>query len=212
MIGLPNQSIANIKESLNRIISFNPEHISVYSLILEEGTKLYKAYENNKIELPDEELERNMYWYVKNTLENNGYVHYEISNFSKKGYESKHNISCWNQEEYIGFGVNAHSYIDGTRYSNTENLEEYIRQEDNIIHEKQTLEDMQKEYMLLGLRKIEGVSIQKFKNKFGENPIFLFRNELNKLVAEELLEVDGDNIKLTNKGLDLANLVWERFV
>jgi len=227
MIGLSNQSIANIRESLNRIISFNPEHISVYSLILEEGTKLYKAYENNKIELPDEELERNMYWYVKNILENNGYKHYEISNFSKEGLESKHNLNCWNQEEYIGFGVAAHSYVDGTRYSNTENMEEYIKVIDSnvvaapmgdleivrrIIHEIQTLEDMQKEYMLLGLRKIEGVSIQKFKNKFGENPIFLFRNELNKLVAEELLEVDGDNIKLTNKGLDLANLVWERFV
>ena len=227
MIGLSNQSIANIRESLNRIISFNPEHISVYSLILEEGTKLYQAYENNKIELPDEELERNMYWYVKNILENNGYKHYEISNFSKEGLESKHNLNCWNQEEYIGFGVAAHSYVDGTRYSNTENMEEYIKVIDSnvvaapmgdleivrrIIHEIQTLEDMQKEYMLLGLRKIEGVSIQKFKNKFGENPIFLFRNELSKLVEEELIEVDGDIIKLTNKGLDLANIVWEEFV
>ena len=222
MIGLPNQSIQNIKESLNKVISLNPEHISVYSLILEEGTKLYQKYENNEIELPDEELERNMYWYVKNTLENNGYNHYEISNFSKKGYESKHNLNCWEQKEYIGFGLNAHSYIDGVRYSNTESLEEYIRGNQKgsdhfwsprqVIHEKQTLEDMKKEYMLLGLRKIEGISIQKFEEKFVENPIFLFRNELNKLVEQDLLEVDGDIIKLTNKGLDLANLVWEEFV
>ena len=164
-----------------------------------------------------------MYWYVKNTLENNGYTHYEISNFAKPGYESKHNVSCWNQEEYIGFGVAAHSYINGARYSNTNKLEEYINRGDQkgsdhfwspfkIIHEVQTKEDMQKEYMLLGLRKIEGVSVQKFKNKFGETPIFLFRNELNKLVEEDLIIVDGDNIKLTNKGLDLANLVWEEFV
>lgn len=212
MIGLPNQSIQNIKVSLNKIINLNPEHISVYSLILEEGTMLYQKYENKKIELPDEELERNMYWYVKNTLENNGYNHYEISNFSKKGYESKHNINCWEQKEYIGFGLNAHSYLEGVRYSNTENLEEYIRKADKIIHEKQTIEDMKKEYMLLGLRKIEGISIQKFEEKFIENPIFLFRNELNKLVEEELLEVDGDVIRLTNKGLDLANIVWEEFV
>ena len=227
MVGLPNQSIANIKESLNKVILLNPEHISVYSLILEEGTKLYKKYEEKQIELPDEEIERNMYWYVKNTLENNGYIHYEISNFARKGYESKHNTNCWNQEKYIGFGVNAHSYINGVRYSNTESIEEYINtifkhvgvaplgdpKKSNItIHEQQTLEDMQKEYMLLGLRKIEGVSIQSFKNKFGENPIFLFRNELSKLVEEELIIVDGDNIKLTNKGLDLANLVWEEFV
>ena len=212
MIGLPNQSIANIKDSLNKIINLNLEHISVYSLILEEGTKLYKKYEENKIELPDEELERNMYWYVKNTLENNGYIHYEISNFAKDGYESKHNISCWKQEEYIGFGVNAHSYIDRTRYSNKESIEEYIGKFDKIIHEKQTIEDMQKEYMLLGLRKIEGISVQEFKNKFGDNPIFLFRNELSKLVEEDLVEIDGDIIKLTNKGLDLANLVWQEFI
>ena len=212
MIGLPNQSISDIKDSLNKITNLNPEHISVYSLILEEGTKLYKKYEENKIELPDEELERNMYWYVKNTLENNGYTHYEISNFSKEGYESKHNISCWRQEEYIGFGVNAHSYIDGIRYSNKESIEEYIKNFDKTVHEKQNIEDMQKEYMLLGLRKIEGISVQEFKNKFGDNPIFLFRNELSKLVEEDLIEVDGDIIKLTNKGLDLANQVWQEFI
>ena len=212
MIGLPNQSISDIKDSLNKIINLNPEHISVYSLILEEGTKLYKKYEKNQLDLPDEELERNMYWYVKNTLENNGYIHYEISNFAKDGYESKHNISCWKQEEYIGFGINAHSYIDGIRYSNTESIEEYIENFEKIIHEKQTIDDMQKEYMLLGLRKIEGISVQEFKNKFGDNPIFLFRNELSKLVEENLLEVDGDIIKLTNKGLDLANQVWQEFI
>lgn len=212
MIGLPNQSISNIKQSLNKVINLNPEHISVYSLILEEGTKLYKEYEEKQIELPDEELERDMYWYVKNTLENNGYIHYEISNFAKKGYESKHNISCWRGEEYIGFGVAAHSYLNNTRYSNTESIEEYINGTDKIIHEKQIIEDIQKEYMLLGLRKIDGISVQEFKNKFGDNPIFLFRNELSKLVEEDLIEVDGDDIKLTNRGLDLANRVWQEFI
>lgn len=112
MIGLPNQNIQDIKESLEKIITLNPEHISVYSLILEEGTKLYKKYEEGKIQLPDEELERNMYWYVKNTLEQNKYKHYEISNFAKEGYESKHNTNCWEQEEYLGFGVASHSYIN----------------------------------------------------------------------------------------------------
>lgn len=233
MIGLPNQRIENIKQSLNKIIELNPEHISVYSLILEEGTTLYKKYQEKEIELPDEELERNMYWYVKNTLENNGYIHYEISNFAKMGYESKHNINCWDQKDYIGIGTAAHSYINGIRYSNTPDIEEYvganlvrntqkeyrntpnhanINKEYQTIHETQTKEDMQKEYMLLGLRKIKGVSIQKFKNKFGENPIFIFKNELSKLVEENLLEIDGDDIKLTNKGLNLANLVWEEFI
>ncbi len=209
IIGLPDQRIENIKNSLEKVLSLNPEHISVYSLILEEGTLLYKKNENKEITLPDEELERNMYWYVKNTLENNGYIHYEISNFAKEGFESKHNLDCWNQEEYIGFGLGAHSYINKTRYSNE--LKEKFEYEKSI-HEIQEKFDTQKEYMLLGLRKIKGISIQNFKNKFGENPIFLFRQELNKLVEEDLITVDGDNIKLTNKGLDLANIVWEEFV
>ena len=212
MIALPNQTIQDIKENLEKIIKLNPEHISVYSLILEEGTPFYNKYNENKIKLPDEELERNMYWYVKNTLENNGYMHYEISNFSKKGFESKHNMNCWNQEEYLGFGVAAHSYNNKIRYSNTNSIEEYIKGSNKIIHEEQTLEDMQKEYMLLGLRKIEGINIQKFKNKFAQNPIFIFKEQLNKLVYEELIIVDGNEIKLTNKGLDLANIVWEEFV
>ncbi len=212
MIALPNQTIQDIKENLEKITKLNPEHISVYSLILEEGTPFYNKYNENKIKLPDEELERNMYWYVKNTLENNGYMHYEISNFSKKGFESKHNMNCWNQEEYWGFGVAAHSYNNRIRYSNTNSIEEYIKGSNKIIHEEQTLEDMQKEYMLLGLRKIEGINIQKFKNKFAQNPIFIFKEQLNKLVDEELIIVDGNEIKLTNKGLDLANIVWEEFV
>ena len=212
MIALPNQTIQDIKENLENITKLNPEHISVYSLILEEGTPFYNKYNENKIKLPDEELERNMYWYVKNTLENNGYMHYEISNFSKKGFESKHNMNCWNQEEYLGFGVAAHSYNNRIRYSNTNSIEEYIKGSNKIIHEEQTLEDMQKEYMLLGLRKIEGINIQKFKNKFAQNPIFIFKEQLNKLVNEELIIVDGNEIKLTNKGLDLANIVWEEFV
>ena len=212
MIALPNQTIQDIKENLEKITKLNPEHISVYSLILEEGTPFYNKYNENKIKLPDEDLERNMYWYVKNTLENNGYMHYEISNFSKKGFESKHNMNCWNQEEYLGFGVAAHSYNNKVRYSNTNSIEEYIKGSNKIIHEEQTLEDMQKEYMLLGLRKIEGINIQKFKNKFAQNPIFIFKEQLNKLVDEELIIVDGNEIKLTNKGLDLANIVWEEFV
>ncbi len=226
MIGLPKQSIENIKQTLKKVIKLNPEHISVYSLILEEGTKLYNKFQNNEIELPDEQLERNMYWYVKNILENNEYIHYEISNFARKGYESKHNLNCWEQKEYIGVGIAAHSYLNGFRYSNIINIEEYINYIENdktnlkkfiikpyqIIHEKQTNEEMKNEYMLLGLRKIDGVSIKKFKNKFLENPIFLFQNKLSKLVEKKLLQIDGDRIKLTNKGLDLANIVWEEFI
>lgn len=217
MLALPNQTIEILEDSLKKVIVLNPEHISVYSLILEEATKLYDLVESGKLKLVDEDVERKMYWKVKNILEQNGYSHYEISNFAKKGYESKHNLNCWGQKEYLGMGTAAHSYVNKTRYSNTETIEEYIKninkgKNTKIIHETQKETEEQKEYMLLGLRKIEGVSISKFKEKFVQNPIYIFRKELNKLVEEELLEIDIDNIKLTNKGLDFANLVWEEFV
>ncbi len=217
MLGLPGQTISDLKESINNVINLKPQpkHISVYSLIVEEGTEIERKIIEGILELPDEEAERNQYRYVKDYLELNSYKHYEISNFAQKGYESKHNMSCWEQKQYIGIGLAAHSYINGCRYSNTDDMELYLKnksKEIKTIHEEQSIEDMKKEYMLLGLRKLEGVSISKFKEKFSENPIYLFRNELQKLVEEELVIIDLDNIKLTNKGLDLANLVWEEFV
>ena len=219
MLGLPNQTIEILEDSVKKVIELNPEHISIYSLILEEGTKLYDMVKSERLTLPGEELERKMYWKVKEMLEKSGYIHYEISNFAKEGYVSKHNSDCWKQKEYIGIGAAAHSYLNDTRYSNKESIEEYVSNINDdsfdkniIIHERQTTESKQKEYMLLGLRKLEGVSIREFKKKFGQNPIFIYHKELEKLVNEELLEVDGDDIRLTDKGLDLANLVWEEFV
>ena len=219
MLGLPNQRISDLKESLENVLKLAPKHISVYSLIVEDGTPIAIKIENGKLKLPDEELERNMYWYVKNTLELNGYKHYEISNFAKKGYESKHNMNCWNQMEYVGIGTAAHSYRDITRYSNTEDIKEYIKnvqkgefEKNRIIHEIQKEEDSKKEFMLLGLRKIDGIKISEFKNKFGDNPIYLYRKELKKLSDEKLIIIQDDNIRLSNKGIDLANLVWEEFV
>ena len=219
MLGLPNQRIKDLRESLEKIIELNPEHVSVYSLIVEEGTPISNKIKLGELTLPEEDLERNMYWYVKNTLELNGYRHYEISNFAKPGYESRHNMNCWNQKEYIGIGIAAHSYRDITRYSNTEDLSEYIKNVKNghfernrIIHEIQKEDDTKREYMILGLRQINGISISKFKEKFGENPIYTFRNELKKLTEEKLIIVDDNNIKLSNKGLDFANIVWEEFI
>lgn len=219
MIGLPNQSIKDLKESLEKIIKLNPNHISVYSLIIEDGTPISKLLDEEKIKLPDEEIERQMYWYVKNKLELNGYNHYEISNFSKKGKESKHNLNCWKQKQYIGIGAAAHSYFKDIRYSNTNNIEEYIKniKENNIeknrkIEEKQTIEDKKNEFMMLGFRMIEGVNIADFKAKFVDNPLYVYREKIKKLTDEGLIEVDLNNIKLTNKGLDLANVVFEEFI
>lgn len=219
MLGLPNQSIKDLKNSIEQVNLLQPNHISVYSLIVEEGTKLKKLIDEGKLTLLDEELERQMYWYVKNKLEQDGYNHYEISNFAKKVKESKHNQNCWKQKQYIGLGLAAHSYVSEIRYSNTENLETYLQnihdgklEKNRIIQERQNLEDTQKEFMMLGLRMMEGISICDFKEKFGTNPLYLFRNELNRLVNEGLIEVDLDRIRLTNRGLDLANLVFEEFI
>lgn len=219
MLALPNQTLEDLNTSVENVISLEPEHISVYSLILEEKTAMKKLVDENKIKLPTEDLERKMYWDIKKKLEQNGYIHYEISNFSKKGFESKHNLNCWNQKEYIGFGLAAHSYINNKRYCNTNNIKDYISniqssnfQKNIEICEIQNEENKKKEYMLLALRKLDGVNIQEFKNKFVDNPIYLYRKELEKLVKQELIEIDLNNIKLTKKGLDLANLVWEEFV
>lgn len=221
MLGLPNQSIKDLKESIEKVISLQPEHVSIYSLIVEEGTKLYKQIETGELQLPEEELERKMYWYTKSKLELAGYKHYEISNYAKPKRESKHNSNCWEQKQYIGIGASAHSYLDNVRYCNVSNLKEYISNMENvetdfeekyIVNERQNLEDRKNEFMLLGLRKIDGVSISMFKEKYVENPIFKYRDSLEKLVNEGLVLIDGDMIKLTNKGLDLANIVWEEFI
>ena len=220
MIGLPNQLLEDVQASLNEIVKLDIQHISVYSLIVEAGTKLSNMIKEGIVKLPQENLEREMYWLVKNILKKEGFKHYEISNFSKEGFESKHNLDCWNQKEYIGFGAAAHSYIDGIRFSNNENLKEYIEnikcenyEKNRIIQEnKQSKLEMEKEFVLLGLRKIDGVSLHAFKGKFKEDLTSIFETEIKKLEKQELIFYENNKLKLTNKGIDLANIVWQEFV
>ena len=219
MLALPTQTEKMLVDSLLKVINLNPNHISLYSLILEEGTVLEKEIEDGKYKLVDEELERKMYHKTKNILEKNGYNHYEISNFAKKGFESKHNLDCWDQREYLGFGLAAHSYYRNKRFSNTNDLDEYINNISKFnftknveVHELQDREAKAKEFMLLGLRKINGVSISEFERRFRVHPLFYFRFEISRLDEEGLLEVELDDIRLTKKGLDLANQVFEAFV
>ena len=219
MIGLPTQAIEDVKQTLEKIIQKNPEHISVYSLIIEEGTIIEKLINENKLQLPDEETERIMYWTVVNELKENGYNQYEISNFSKKTYESKHNTNCWKQKQYIGLGTSAHSYLNKKRYSNTNNIEEYIKniQENNIsknitIHEEQIEKSTMNEYMLLGLRMIQGININEFKQKFKIDPTIKYKEILEKLQKENLIQITKTSIKLTKQGIDFGNIVWEEFI
>ena len=219
MINLPNQTLDNVKESVKAILNLKPEHISVYSLILEEDTKLYEMVKSKQVALEPEEVERQMYWYVKETLEKYKYIQYEISNFAKSGFQSQHNIDCWNQEEYIGVGIAASSFIENKRYSNISNLEEYMDNIESgmpnknlILDEVLDFESKMNEFMMLGLRTIQGVNIKKFEQKFKINPIIKYCKILEKLNHEGLIEIDANNIKLSNKGIDLANVVWEEFV
>ncbi len=219
MIGLPNQTIEDVIDTLEKIISKNPKHISVYSLIVEPETVMEARINNGTLALPDEELERDMYWTVKKVLEQNEFYQYEISNFAKTGFESKHNMDCWKQKEYIGIGVAAHSYLNRIRFSNTTNVEEYIKnielgnyKGNIIIHEKQNKDDMMKEYMILGLRKTKGVEISSFEQKFNVNPLKIFKEEIQKMVKKKFLEVGDNYIRLTQHGIDFANIVWEEFV
>ena len=180
---------------------------------------LQKKIENGDVKLFDEDIERAMYWRVKDVLEKNNYIQYEISNFSKQSYESIHNTDCWKQKEYIGIGISAHSYLNSMRFSNICNIEEYIKNIQNkeyeknvIIHEKQDYDTMMNEYMILGLRMLKGINIEEFKNKFNINPIKKYQKELKKMEKADLLEINDKKIILTKKGIDFANIVWEEFI
>ena len=219
IIGLPDQTIYDVENTIDSLIKLDLQHISIYSLILEEGTILEKMIKNKEIKLPDEEIERYMYWFAKRKLEKNGFSHYEISNFAKPGYMAKHNLDCWKQKEYLGFGISASSYENRKRYSNISNLEEYIKNiengkfDDNImVEEEQTIADQMNEYMILGLRKIQGICINEFREKFEKSPLTVFEKQIKKLIQEDLIELDVNSIRLSKKGLDFANVVWEEFV
>ena len=219
MLGLPNQTIDDMISSLNEIIKLNPEHISLYSLILEEETELKKEIDLDSLKLPDEEIERKMYHKTKEILEGKNYIHYEISNFAKPGFYSRHNINCWEQHEYLGFGLASHSYLNNIRFKNLENLPKYIAKNSKQVYNKygkicemQSQKDKIKEYMMLGFRKIEGINLKEFKQKFDIDLKNYFSKEIEKLKNQELIEENQEYIKLSKKGLDFANLVFEEFV
>ena len=219
MLALPGQTIKDLNESLNSIISLNPEHISVYSLILEDDTPLKREIENGILELPSDEIERKMYHKTREILSKNDFIHYEISNFAKKGFYSKHNLNCWNQNEYLGFGLASHSYFNKKRFCNPSNLHKYIAKNSeqlyNInveIQEIQTKFNEIKEFVMLGFRKIDGINKKDFYKKFNLEINQVFEKEILKLKSENLIEEDELSIKLTVKGLDFANLVFEEFI
>ena len=209
IFGLPNQTINNVKKDLEMIKELDVAHISYYSLILEDKTVLQHQLDKKMISLPSDDETGEMFKLIIKTLKDYGYHHYEISNFSKPGYESKHNLIYWNLEEYVGLGMSAASYTNGVRKYNSKLLNNYLKDCD-IIKEEINKEDAMGEYFWLGLRKIDGVSVSEFKTKFDTDPFEKF--DIAKLIDKKLLVVDGDFIKLTDFGLEHGNYVFSNFI
>jgi oxygen-independent coproporphyrinogen III oxidase len=217
MFGLPNHTIAQWRETLEQVIKLDPEHISAYGLIIEEGTHFYALHEKNQLVLPEEDLERQMYEEAIEIFKNNGYVQYEISNFSKKNKECIHNLIYWNLEPYIGCGSSAHSYSDGVRYRNEENIEKYIlrmNNENNAIVEKHKnkREENIEEFMFLGLRKTNGVSISEFEERFKEDIYTIYGDIISKYKSLNLLNVYNGRMFLTSKGIEISNTIMAEFL
>lgn len=233
MSALPGQTLKSYKETLEKIVNLNPEHISSYSLILEEGTPLYDRIE--KLEkngedtgLPDEDTEREMYYLTKKILSDNGFERYEISSYSKKGYECRHNIAYWIRDNYLGLGLGASSCMDNIRRKNTDDMKRYMEvfcndhvkdiSDSGVLNEEETAvlseKDMMAEFMFLGLRMISGISKQKFKRCFGKDYDTIYGGVTEKLIKEGLAEIfdDGDRICLSEKGIDVSNSIFVNFI
>ncbi|ESL04473.1 putative oxygen-independent coproporphyrinogen III oxidase [Catonella morbi ATCC 51271] len=219
MSAIPNQKIKTYEKSLNEIIRLNPEHISSYSLIIEEGTPFFKKYSENAPhfkDLPSEDEDREMYALTSEKLGKAGYERYEISNYAKPGFYSRHNTSYWERVPYLGFGVGASSFFEDERYKNRANFKEYIKKAgiEDIREEitKLTLNDTMTEFMFLGLRKTAGISKSEFKKIFTFTVENVFGKMIEKHIKNGLLLNDGEFLKLSERGLDISNYVISYFL
>ena len=214
MFSLPRQTVEDWRETVSWVVSLNPEHISAYSLIIEEGTPFKDMYDNGKITVPDDETDRKMYHMAVDMLEEKGYKRYEISNFAKAGFESRHNSVYWRTGEYMGFGLGAHSYFNGRRFHNTYNLDEYMRSGQFKKYDVELLSEKDKmaEFMFMGLRMSEGVSVSEFKRRFGMNIDEIYGKELKEIISEGLAFERDNRVILTDYGFDVSNYVFEKFI
>ncbi|MDB2125121.1 radical SAM family heme chaperone HemW [Clostridium paraputrificum] len=217
MFGLPNQSVKDWTDSLEEVAKLNPEHISAYSLIIEEGTPFYKLYNEDKLKLPSEEEEREMYKKCKDILIKNGYHQYEISNYAKEDKECLHNEVYWMCDEYIGVGASSSSYIDGKRIKNIDDLREYIKRigsGENIVDEEiiNTKNDDIEEFMFMGLRMNCGIEEKEFKRRFHTDVDNVYKDVIEGNINKGLLERKRGRIYLTDKGIELSNMVMSDMI
>ena len=222
MSALPGQTIESYEDTLSKVLALEPEHISAYSLILEEGTVFYDWYEKGKLDrgawkLPSEEEEYAMGELTIQRLAEAGMHRYEISNYAKSGKECRHNLGYWDRVEYLGIGAGSSSLIKGERFDHIRDRKAYIekiRNGESILIDREILsvESQMEEFMYLGLRKIEGVSRTDFQNYFGKNVDDVYGEILDKLEEEQLVEFSGDRIRLTHRGMDVSNCVLAEFL
>lgn len=213
MLGLPNQAKESLEHTLKTAVSLNPTHISCYSLILEENTPLLLEYENGIYPTLSDEDDRELYSFAKAFLKNNNYEQYEISNFSKKGYSSKHNLKYWNCDEYIGLGVAAHSYIDGERFYNTSDFKEYLN--GNFHCEEKIMlstEDKISEYIIMRLRLSDGIFEEEFYKRFNKDFYLLYKNQLDNFIKSGFIKYENKAYKLSDKGINVSNSIMCEFV
>lgn len=217
MFNIPSQTIIDIENTITKIIKEDVKHISFYSLKLEKGTPMFLMEKEHKIIMPEENTEREMYYTGRNIMENNQISQYEISNFAKKGFECKHNLKYWNQEEYIGLGPSAHSFLNKERYSNPSDLNLYCSGAEQNIFNRTTQEVLdynayEFEYIMLKLRLTHGLDIIKFNQKFNINFNVKYSTQIKYLVENKLLIYNEDNIRLTQLGMDISNFVFGKFM
>lgn len=213
LFAFQSQNEESFKKTLSDAAAMDPSHISAYPLKIEDGTEFGSMYKEGRLELFDEEIDRAMYHYMIGFLESKGYLHYEISSFAKKGFESKHNLKYWALDEYIGIGVTAHSFIDMVRYKNQDDVYSYINdpmKKTQITKYKKS--DLIKEYMMLGFRRIEGIYETEFQKKFDLPLLEVFGDKINELKRRGLISVEGDRLFLSRIGLDYANQVFGAFL
>lgn len=217
IFSLPGQSEEDFQDTLNQALALDLPHYSAYSLIIEPKTIFYNLMQKGKLFLPGQDAEANMYDLLLVEMEKHGRKQYEISNFAKEGFESKHNITYWSNEHYYGFGAGAHGYIRNTRYSNFGPIKKYMEplQENKlpVFQQKElTLKEKMEEEMFLGLRKVSGVSKAGFQRKFGQDLDATFQNAIQKTMAKGWLENNEENVALTRNGRFLGNNVFQEFL
>ena len=213
---LPGQTMEDVKENVAKAIALDIPHLSLYSLILEHHTVFMNKMRRGKLNLPQEDLEVEMFEYIIAELEANGFEHYEISNFTKPGFESRHNLMYWDNAEYYGVGAGASGYLNGVRYRNRGPIQHYLKavSEGNarLSEEVLTKDEMMEEELFLGLRKKSGVSIAKFEEKFGVSFEEHYGQIVTELCQQGLLVSDDKVVRMTKKGLFLGDTVAEKFI